>query len=183
MRKWRELTTKEKVMRYFKISAVVLLVAIVVSAFAEPQENQQAVKDSPPAPKVNQQPQQTPPEQKKEKELSYETVKTWNIPNGGQGKTIVVSRSYFNENDLRRLGEKLRDETKDQRNAFISVFTDRKAAEMRDRVLSDELTTEEQKFYEQHYVAQYTQNANSKLKEYTIYFDGPSGSNQKTVNF
>lgn len=181
MRKWRELTTKQKVMRYFKISAVVLLVAIVVSAFGEPQENKQATKDTPATPTTV--PQETKQQPVEQKELSYETVKSWDIPNGGQGKTVLISRSYFNESDMNRLGEKLRDENKNQRNAFVSVFTDRRAAEMRDRVLSDELTAEEQVFYDQHYVAQYTQNANSKLKRYVIYYDGPAGSNSKTVEY
>lgn len=117
------------------------------------------------------------------KTISYEILQTWEIPNGGQGKVVLIPREYLNEADITALGEKLKDDTKNDRNAFISVFTDKKAWELRDAALEDKLTKEDMDFYDKHYVAQYNKNANSGFNEFVIYFDGITGTNTKTINY
>lgn len=44
--------------------------------------------------------------------LSYKIVEQWSIPNGGFGKAIVVNKPNPTEQELRALGEKLKQETK-----------------------------------------------------------------------
>lgn len=121
--------------------------------------------------------------EKPKKHITYEVVRRWDIPNGGEGKVILIPTEYFNTNDMPLVGEKLRDDTKNDRNAFISVFTDRKAAEMREKVLNDELTETDRDFYDMHYVGQYTRNINSGYNEFVIYYDGVLGTNSKIVKY
>ncbi|MCX6739432.1 MAG: hypothetical protein NT098_05305 [Candidatus Parcubacteria bacterium] len=115
--------------------------------------------------------------------ISYGVVKRWTIPNGGEGKVIIVSPEYLNEVKMTALGEKLRDDTKNDRNAFISVFDARKAISLRDTVLSDEASATDQDFYDKHFIGQYTKNGNTGFNEFVIYFDGVNGTNQKTINY
>lgn len=117
------------------------------------------------------------------KPITYEVVKRWSIPNGGEGKVVLIPPDYLNEIDMTALGEKLKNDTKNDRNAFIFVFTDKKAADMRDKVLSDELSDTDRDFYDKHYVGQYNKNANSGFHEFAIYFDGVMGTNHKTIKY
>ncbi len=118
--------------------------------------------------------------------IDYQIYKKWSIPNGGEGKVIIISPQNFNASDMALLGLRLNSDTSSDRNAFIFVFTDRKAAVMRDRVLNegvDKLTSSEQDFYDEHYVAQYTKNGNSNINEFTIYYDGVMGADRDTIKF
>lgn len=129
--------------------------------------------------------QPSPTPQIQIKDISYEVVKTWEIPNGGYGKVIVISPDNFNEEDVAALGEKLKKDTKNDRNAFVYIFTDRKAAEMRDRLFdpADKLSSKEEEFYDAHYVGDYVRNINSGYHQLTIYFDGVMGTNNKTFKY
>ena len=61
---------------------------------------------------------------------SYKIVEQWRIPNGGFGKAIVI-KANPTEAELRSLGEKLKQDTKNDRNAFIFVYDDAHAARNR----------------------------------------------------
>jgi len=124
-----------------------------------------------------------PKEETQVKTIKYEVLQKWDINNGGQGKTILISTDYLNEADMVALGKKLKEDTKNDKNAFIMVFTDKKAAELRDKVIDNSMTKDEEKFYDTHYVGQYTKNGNSGLHAFVIYFDGVSGTNSKTINY
>jgi len=119
------------------------------------------------------------------KNIDYEVIQAWEIPNGGYGKVIVISPDNLNEEDMTILGDKLKKDTKSDRNSFISIFTDKKAAEMRDRLFdaADKLTSEEESFYDAHYVGDYKRNINSGYHQLTIYFDGVTGTNSKTIKY
>lgn len=117
------------------------------------------------------------------KQIDYVIYKRWDIPNGGEGKAVIIPLEYLNEADMPLVGEKLRYDTKNDRNAFIYVFTDKKAAEMRDKVLTDELSEKDRNFYDAHYVGQYTKNGNSGFHEFVIYYDGVMGSSSKTIKY
>ena len=119
------------------------------------------------------------------KNIDYEVIQSWEIPNGGYGKVILISPDNLNEEDMTVLGDKLKKDTKSDRNSFISIFTDKKAAEMRDRLFdaADKLTSEEESFYDAHYVGDYKRNINSGYHQLTIYFDGVTGTNSKTIKY
>jgi len=117
------------------------------------------------------------------KVITYEILQRWSIPNGGEGKVILISKEYLNEQDMTALGEKLKNDTARDRNAFISVFTDKKAAALRDKVLADELSDAEMNFYDINYVGQYNKNGNTGFHEFAIYFDGVMGTNNKTIDY
>lgn len=116
------------------------------------------------------------------KTIKYDVLQQWEINNGGYGKVILIPTDYLNEADMTVLGQKLNNDTKNDKNAFIMVFTDKKAAALRDK-LATGLNQSEQTFYDQHYVGQYTKNGNSGLHTFVIYFDGVSGKNNKTINY
>ena len=61
---------------------------------------------------------------------SYKIVEQWSIPNGGFGRAIVV-KANPTESELRALGERLRQDTRDERNAFVFVYDDERAARNR----------------------------------------------------
>jgi len=117
------------------------------------------------------------------KKISYEIVERWSIPNGGEVKVIVISPEYLNETDMVTLGEKLKNDTKNDRNAFIFVFTDKKAAASRDKGMLGELSKIDQDFYDKNYVGQYDKNGNTGYHQFAIYFDGAMGTNYKTIEY
>lgn len=116
------------------------------------------------------------------KEIKYETLQKWDINNGGYGKTILIPVGYLNEDDMVALGKKLNVDTKNDKNAFISVYIDRKAADLRDKLASG-LTKAEEAVYDKNFVGQYTKNGNSGLHTFVIYFDGVSGKDSKTIKY
>ena len=62
--------------------------------------------------------------------VEYAVAEQWSIPNGGQGKAIVIPSSAANEQSLRALGEQLKFDTRRDRNAFVFVYSDARAAAM-----------------------------------------------------
>lgn len=119
------------------------------------------------------------------KSITYEVVKSWKIPNGGEGKLVVISPDLVNETEMLALGEKLKEDTKRDRNANISVYTNTKAANLRERLSSETnpLTKEEDEYYNTHFIAQYDRNINTGYHQFTIYFDGVMGTNHKTIKY
>jgi len=115
------------------------------------------------------------------KSLSYDIIDRWNIPNGGEGKAIVISPAYLNEKDMTALGEKLKKDTKGDRNAFIFVYTDPKAVALRSKIA--DLNQTDGDFYDQHFVATYTRNINTGFHKFEIWYDGVSGTNTKTIDY
>lgn len=117
------------------------------------------------------------------KTIPYEVVDRWTIPSGGEGKVIVISSSNFNEPDMVALGENLKREAKADPNANISIFDDTRAAELRGSVLAGKANTADQAFYDAHFVGNYAKNDHSDYHQLTIYLDGVTGGNQKTVKY
>ncbi len=118
-----------------------------------------------------------------QKAISYEVLQQWDINNGGKGKVVLIPVDYLNEAGMTALGQKLKEDTKNDKNAFIMVFTDKKAAALRDKIVDSTASKDEEKFYDAHYVGQYTKNGNSGFHAFAIYFDGVSGTNSKTIKY
>jgi hypothetical protein len=115
--------------------------------------------------------------------ISYEIVKRWTIPNGGEGKIVVISPDHLNEPDMVALGETLKTDTASDRNAFISVFDDKTAADLRDKVLADTATKAETDLYDKHFIGDYKKNGNTGFHEFSIFFDGVMGVDKKTIQY
>src|SRR3989344_3089391 len=128
-------------------------------------------------------PSSTPSQQAQPKQISYQITDRWTIPNGGEGKVIVISPDYVNDAYMVALGDKLKSDTQNDRNANISVFDNTSAAALRNKVLGDEATTAEQDLYDTHFVGQYSKNGNTGYHQFVIYFDGVMGANQKTIKY
>lgn len=101
--------------------------------------------------------------------LSYKVLEQRSITNGGFYRTIVVSKVNPSEADLRALGEKLKQDTKSERNAWIWVYDDERAARNRLAAGSEKLTKTELQHHDRHWVALYSRNANTGHHELQIY--------------
>lgn len=133
----------------------------------QPAQQQTENQDQP----VQEVKQEIPAPQAVAKKIPYEVVDEWNIPNGGNGKRIVVSADFLNEVDMTLLGETLRDDVKNDRNSFIMIHTDKKSAQIQKKSPS-EITDSELAYAGKHFVGQYMKNANSNINEFSIYLNG-----------
>jgi hypothetical protein len=105
--------------------------------------------------------------------VKYEIIDEWNIPNGGKGKVILIDIGLTNITGLKKLGECLNYENKDERNAFITVFNDKKAAEMYHDAAN--LNDIDGAFYDKHFLAVYNKNINTNYNQIQIHEDGLDG--------
>ena len=112
--------------------------------------------------------------------VSYSITKRWSIPNGGEGKVIVIPPALANEAGMTAIANKLREDTREDRNAFVFIFDAPKAAEMRDRLNS--LTPTELEFYQRHYMGTYMRNINSGIDDMELHPTGMNGP-YKTLKF
>ena len=105
--------------------------------------------------------------------VNYAIAKRWPLPNGGEGKVIVISPSAANVPTMTLLGKQLQRETQNDRNAFIYIYDNDQAAQMRDRVSS--FTESDYQFYERYFIGTYMRNANNGVHEMEIQPDGVNG--------
>jgi hypothetical protein len=108
--------------------------------------------------------------------VDYKIVEQWEITNGGFGKVVVIEPSAANEISLRALGEEFKYDTRDDRNAFIFVFSDVRAAAMRRDAIRDALSKKDARFYDTHDVAAYSRNINTGFHQLMMTpkgLDGP----------
>jgi hypothetical protein len=111
---------------------------------------------SPPTPAVSQ----------PQSRIAYDVVRQWTIPNGGFGRVVVISKANAKESGLRALGETLKYDTASDRNTFVFIFDDRRAAAMYERALN--LNKKDGRFYDRHFVAMYSRNINTGLHRLDI---------------
>ena len=109
---------------------------------------------------------------------SYKVLEQWSIPNGGFGRAIVV-KANPTEEELRALGEKLRQDTRNERNAFVFVYDDERAARNRRAAFSEKLPKTDLRHHDRHQVAKYFRNANTGFHELDITAKGLDGPNAK----
>ena len=165
--------TKKKMALIFGSATVVLFV--LVGATAPKIDNSQ--KQS-----AEQTANQTKPVTSVPK-IDYQIIQRWQIPNGGEGKVILIPKEYVNDADMTALGEKLKKDTSGDRNAVIEVFSDRQASLLRDKVFNNTATKEETDLYDKNYVGSYTKNINTGYHKFEIFFDGVMGTNNKTITY
>src|SRR3990167_1849297 len=108
------------------VKSAVLVVAFIIIVATIPKK--EAINPTPPQPSPQVSEQKEVPKPPKQKKITYEIVERWSIPNGGEGKAIIISPDYLNETDMTALGKKLMNEAKNDRHAFVEVFNDKQAA-------------------------------------------------------
>lgn len=91
---------------------------------------------------------------------NYRTVRS--------SKVIIISPENRNIDDLKLLGEQLKRENASASIAWVSVFDDRKAADLFGD--TSDWSEDTEKFYENHFIASYNKNNNTKLDQFLIHF-------------
>lgn len=124
----------------------------------------------------------TPPEQSivqsSDAGTSYKILEQWSIPNGGFVRVIVTNVNPT-EPELRALGEKLRQDTKDERNAVVYVYDDEHAGRDARAAFSEQLSKTDLQHHDRHRVGTYWRNANTGLHEFDMTPAGLGGPNAK----
>ena len=105
--------------------------------------------------------------------VNYETIDEWDIPNGGKGRVIIIDPKQSTNEELKKLGERLNYDTRNDRNAFVVVFNNKKAGGMYHNV--SDLNDKDGAFYDQHFVATYNRNINTGYNQIQIRKDGLNG--------
>lgn len=113
-----------------------------------------------------------PPSEPTRDEVTYEIYEEWEIPNGGYGRVILVNPKFRNETDLRILGDKLIQLSKPDRNAFMWVYDDVRAAQLRKNI---DFTEDEEAIYDPHFLLVYMRNINTGYHQLDIMVDGLDG--------
>lgn len=108
-------------------------------------------------------------------QVSYEVVQEWSLPNGGHGRVIVIDKKHRNEADLKKLAEQLKRSTAQDRNAFVFIYDDKKAAESRKAALDNRLSGQELVYHDTHLVGSYFKNAGTRYQALTITLQGVMG--------
>ena len=91
--------------------------------------------------------------------LTYKTVEQWNIDAGGWVRVVVVNRKAPTEAQLRALGEKLKQDTKNEPNAAVHIYDDAGAARSRHAAWKGTLGKSATKAHDRHRVALYWRDA------------------------
>ena len=133
--------------------------------------------------------------------IEYKMHKQWSLgqaeqnlmPGGGFGKVIIIDPKDCSIERLRALGDQLLRETQHSRNAFIFIYDDLKAAQLRDDIPlrakeaeekdekrlpheSDADLMRDSKYSSSHFIAEYTRNGNSGYHKLEIHLKEPDGS-------
>ena len=108
--------------------------------------------------------------------ISHRIIEEWTIPNGGYGRIIVIDPVHRNEKDMRMLGDQLRSDTKKDRNAFIWIYDDEKAARVRKAALAERLNKKDLEHHDKHVIGDYARNANTGFHALIIFLEGLDGS-------
>jgi hypothetical protein len=88
-----------------------------------------------------------------------------------------VNKVNPTEVELRSLGQKLRQYTKSERNAFIFVYDDERAARNRVAAFREKLPEAETRYHDRHAVAVYARNAETGFHQFKLHpkgLDGPA---------
>jgi len=119
-----------------------------------------------------------PEEQEAAGPPSYTVVSEWSIPNGGKGRTILVNPELRTEEGLMQVSQELRREHQRDRHAQIEIYDSRRAAEMRQRVMNETASTEDEAYYDSHKIGFYQKNSISGHHAFIMALDGMEGDFQ-----
>jgi hypothetical protein len=108
--------------------------------------------------------------QKKNKRIDYEVVKL-----RGNIVLITVKPKNRNARDMKALGKQLNRNYASEDFVRVSIYDNKNAAKLWDKIFNDTATEEETGFYDQHYIAQYNKNERTGLNRLSYFLEGPDG--------
>jgi len=88
---------------------------------------------------------------------------------------IVVPPAQRTEEGLLALANQLWRETKADRNAFIYIYDDHRAALLRDKAIDERLSKADMKWHDDHFIGSYFRNINTGYHKVTIHLQGING--------
>ncbi len=94
-------------------------------------------------------------------DISYQIVSERLIPNGGYSRVIVVGSKYRNESDLKLVANRIKWDTRNDRNSFVFIYDDKKAASLRTGAIEDRLNKKDLAYHDYHMIGAYTRNINT----------------------
>lgn len=107
--------------------------------------------------------------------VNYRVAQQWQIPNGGFGRVIVIGPAHRNEADMLSLGYQLKQDTRHDRNAFVFIYDDARAASLRTAALDESLNEDSSAHHDSHMIGTYFRNANTGYHALTITLQGLLG--------
>lgn len=107
--------------------------------------------------------------------VAYKVVEQWSIPNGGYGRVVVIDPKQRTEAGLRALAEKLRHDTAADRNAFVVIYDNARAASLRKAADAYKLNKRDAKFHDDHALGSYIRNRNTGVHELNMLLQGLDG--------
>lgn len=108
-------------------------------------------------------------------QVKYQVVERWNIPNGGQGMSIVVPPAVRTLAGMRAFGEQLRRERAADRHAEVFIYANERAARSRVAAIGDRLSPAEMRNYDRNFIGVYSKNSVSGYHQLDIFLQGDNG--------
>jgi hypothetical protein len=110
--------------------------------------------------------------ERQEAAVSYQVVLT-----RAKFRAVVVSPAYRNMQAMRALGDRLRSDFNSEPLVIVAIFDNARAASMADRMLDSggSLDPDSDRFYDQHYIGNYSKNTGTGHHAFTILVQGLSG--------
>jgi hypothetical protein len=106
--------------------------------------------------------------------VPYSVVGQWSNPDGLYGRVVVVDPTQRSEAGLLALTEQLRRDTKTERNVFVCVYDDARAAS-RETTIGERLSKQETQLYNYHFIGGYIRDEKTGYHVLRIQLQGLCG--------
>jgi hypothetical protein len=109
-------------------------------------------------------------EKKAELTASYEIIEKWQLPNGGEGKRISIPETLRDEKGLFLVCDKISQDVKNDKNAFVFGHTDAKSAGIQKNL--GKASKIEQAYLNKNFILDFKKNGNNGFNNCVIYPNG-----------
>ncbi len=113
--------------------------------------------------------------------ISYDIVERWQIPNGGEGKRITIPANLQKEEGLLSVCDKIEQDVKNDKNAFVFGHKDPKSADIQKRL--GKTTAQEEKYLGKNFILDFKKNGNSGFHQCIVYPNGIDEGTQKVKTY
>jgi hypothetical protein len=111
--------------------------------------------------------------------LSYDIVETWQIPNGGSGKRILIPKNLRDEKGLFLVCDKISEDVKNDKHAIVFGHTDSKSAGIQKNLSKS--TKSDQDYLGKNFILDFKKNGNNGFHECVVYPNGIDDLEAKKV--